>query len=128
MFRELETLVDNFVRDIASARSIESPNPEDDLAIKAAIVGFSYHGDVSQWGRNEFEFVRRYLDNECEGEDLTSYGEHGRNVLLFHAVAIGFLLGLYQQNQLDDQAFVIAQASIAGVVMFHLGQITASAA
>ena len=38
---QLERLTIDFLRDIDIARSVESSNKEDDLAIKAAIVGFS---------------------------------------------------------------------------------------
>ncbi len=125
MWRNLEKLVDAFPRDIGLARQVESPNPEDNLAIKTAIVGFSYKAATQQWSRGHYEFINQQLAAEFDDDRLAEYGENGENVRLFHALALGFLLGFYQQKAIDDQEFQIAQLQIAGLTMLHLPKITA---
>jgi hypothetical protein len=34
-----------------SVDALDSPNPEDDRAIKYAIIGYSYHRPAESWGR-----------------------------------------------------------------------------
>jgi hypothetical protein len=43
VLENLQRLVGTFSHDIEVAKRVESPNPEDDLTSRAAIVGFSYH-------------------------------------------------------------------------------------
>jgi hypothetical protein len=46
-------------------------------------------------------------------------------VRLFYALRLGYLLGAYQQRNVDDAGFAIAESQIPGLIMLHLGTLTA---
>lgn len=120
----LVQLTADFVRDIDIAKNVESSNSEDDLAIKAAVVGFSYNSPTSEWAKGHYDFVHRRLESDYPREQLSVYGENGENVRLFFALAIGFLLGLYQQEKLSDDQFRECEQQIPGLIMLYLPKIT----
>lgn len=122
--KQLEQLTIDFARDIEIARNVKSSNPEDDLAIRAAIVGFSYHCETSSWAKGHFEFVNQRLVANYSSEQLDEYGENGENVRLFFALAIGFLLGLYQQKEITDDQFEEGEQQIPGIIMLYLPRLT----
>lgn len=66
----IEQLVDTFERDIRLAKSLESCNPQDDLAIKAAVVGFSYNAPTPDWAQDHYEFVKHRLERDYHDEEL----------------------------------------------------------
>jgi hypothetical protein len=121
---QLKQLTINFARDIDIARRVESANQEDDLAIKAAIVGFSYNSPTSDWARGHHDFVRNRLDANYPSDKLSEFGKNCENVRLFFALAIGFLLGLYQQKRLSDDQFWESEQQIPGLIMLHLPRLT----
>jgi hypothetical protein len=122
---QLEQLTIDFARDIDIARNVESSNQEDDLAIKAAIVGFSYNSPTSDWAKGHYDFVRSRLDADYSEVQLDEFGENGENVRLFFALAIGFLLGLYQQERVSDDQFKEVEQQIPGLILLHLPSLTA---
>jgi hypothetical protein len=121
---QLERLTIDFLRDIDIARSVESSNKEDDLAIKAAIVGFSYNSPTSDWAKGHYDFVRKRLDADYSSDQIDGYGEKGNNVRLFFALSIGFLLGLYQQQRISDDQFKEYEQQLPGLIMLHLPRLT----
>ena len=121
----LQQLVAVFERDIELARDLESTNPEDDLAIKAAVVGFSYNSPTGDWAKGHYDFLSSRLARDYNSEALAEFGDNAENVKLFFALAFGFLLGLYQQDQISDDEFKIAEQQIAGLIMLHLPELTA---
>lgn len=126
-FEALTKLVGVFERDIESAKALTSPNVEDDLAIKAAIVGFSYSAPTSDWARIHHDYVKTRLDSDYSSDELEYYGDNGENVKLFFALSIGFVLGLRQQNNITDEEFRIGEQQIPGIIMLHLPTLTAQA-
>jgi hypothetical protein len=123
-YDKLEQLTVDFARDIEIARNVKSSNPEDDLAIKAAIVGFSYNSPTTDWAKGHYDFVRNRLEASYSSELLVDYGENGENVRLFFALAIGFLLGMYQQERISDDQFKEGEQQIPGLIMLHLPRLT----
>ena len=119
-YDELEQLLATFARDIEIAESIESANPEDDLAVKAAVVGFSYNSSTIEWTKAHFEFLVRRIESDYDAESLTEYGENGLNVKLFFSIAMGYLLGLFQKEKITEEEFTIAEQQIPGIIMMHL--------
>ena len=124
----LEQLVTNFFRDIALARGVDSENPEDDLVVKAAVVGFCYNSPIQEWDKGHLEFVKNRLSREFQSDASFDYGENSENVRLFYALALGYLIGLYQQDKIMDAEFEIAERQISGLLMLHLPTITAQPA
>jgi hypothetical protein len=125
LFEQLAQLVETFDRDIQLAKSVDSPNEEVELAIKAAIIGFSYTSSTDEWAKEHFEFVKARIESDYSTEQLAEYGENSENVRLFFALAIGYLLGVNQKGGISDQAFNIAAVQIPGLIMLHLGRLTA---
>ncbi len=120
MFDELQRLVATFYRDMQAAKGVVSPNSEDDLAIKAAITGFSYNSPIDNWGKGHFDFVKTRIDRDYRPEELTEYGDNGENIKFFFALSLGFLLGIYQKGDINDENFRTAELQIPGIIMFHL--------
>jgi hypothetical protein len=125
VFQQLEQLITTFDRDLQIARDMQSPNEEDDLAVKAAIVGFSYHAPVGEWGRKHYDFLAGRLVREFPPGELTHYGPNSENVRLYFSLASGYLLGAYHSGSIGDRDFRNGEASIAGLAMLHLGRLTA---
>jgi hypothetical protein len=124
VFEDLQHLVTTFHRDIERARQLEPSNANDDLALKMAVVGFSYNSPATDWGKNHADFVTLRLAQDYSDEELVEYGENSGNVRLFYALCVGFLLGLYQQNKMNDQEFDTAEWQIPGLIMLHLSTLT----
>ena len=123
IYDELEQLVGTFARDIEIARGVESTNQEDNLAIKAAVVGFSYNSHTGEWAKGHYDFVRSRIETDYDSTALNEYGENGENVKLYFALAMGFLLGLYQEEKISDEEFKVGEQQIPGLIMLHLPQL-----
>jgi len=124
-YENLEQLVGTFQRDIRLAKDLESTNPEDDLAIKVAVVGFSYNSPTQDWAKGHYDFVNARLERDYHGKELAEYGDNAENVKLFFALGLGYLLGLYEQDKIGDDDFRIAEQQLPGLIMLHLPKLTA---
>jgi hypothetical protein len=113
-FAEFNQLLEVFARDLATAKAIATPNVQDTLEIKAAIVGFSYHSKTEDWGRNHLVFVGRHISgaSSLEGREL-----------IFSCLCFGYLLGLFQANKITEQQFQLAEAQLPGFIMLKAGRI-----
>ena len=118
-------LIGTFHRDIELARRLESPNPEDDLAVKASIVGFSYNAPTQEWCQSHYDFVSVRLEQDYDDEKLAWFEDSAVNVRLFFALGIGYLLGLFHASKIDDAEFRLAEVQLPGVIMLHLPKLTA---
>jgi len=125
IFEQLGNLVATFERDVRLGVEMSSPNNDDDLAIKTAIVGFSYNARTQDWDLGHFEFVKGRLARELPGNELAEYGPNADNVRLFLALSIGYLLGLHHQDAITDEEFRRAELLLPGLIMQHLGRLTA---
>ena len=112
--KEYEELLAHFMRDFRTAGNLKTPNTEDALDIRAAIVGFSYHAPTEQWGRNHYEYVRQHSLNLPE----TPTSERA-----FYALCLGYLLGLFQVERITEHEFATAEAQLAGFVLLKAGTI-----
>lgn len=112
--KEYEELLKHFARDFRTAGNLKTPNTEDAIDIRAAIVGFSYNAPTEQWGRNHYEYVR---EHSLPAPELPlSEGA-------FHALCLGYLLGLFQADRITEQEFAIAEAQLAGFMLLKAGAI-----
>lgn len=121
----LSRLVDTFQRDLELARALTSVNPEDDLAMKASIVGFSYNSPTHEWCQEHFDFVKARLDRDYHDRELANYGGNAESVKHFFALGIGYLLGLYQKQLLSDAEFKEAEQQLPGLIMLNASRLTA---
>jgi hypothetical protein len=121
---QLQSLVNTFARDVELAKNVKSPNPEDDIAIKTAIVGFSYNSPTDDWGKGHYACMRERLDREYNLGELEAYGENSLNIQLFFALCAGYLLGLFQADKISSKDFRIAELQIPGLIALHCGALT----
>ena len=107
------------------AETLSTPNPEDDLFVRAAIVGFSTACNTELWGRNHFAFLQERRLRELGPEKLAWYGDAADVHALFGAVCLGLLLGLYQREELSDEEFGLAEAQLPAFMLRFTDRIAA---
>src|SRR5262245_36324052 len=127
VLQQLDSLVDDFPRLAEGARQLQSPNQEDDLSIRSAIVGFSCNAPTEQWAHNHFLFVKEKLDLQFAIENLADYEPYPMNIRLFAALAFGYLLGLYQTDRISERDFRLAEAQLPGVIALRCDKLLAKA-
>jgi hypothetical protein len=91
------------------ANELTSPNPEDTLEIRCAIVGFSCHAKTEDWSPEEYEFVSSRL---CEEPNM--YSESQRQLL---SMCFGGMCGLKAARKLSDAEFQLADAQLPGLLL-----------
>lgn len=119
VIKSLANLVHDFSRDVEIAKTLESPNSEDDLTIRTAIVGFSYNSPTDDWGKGHYLFVRKRLDGEYSLRNLEPYGVHRENIQLFYALCVGYVLGLFQADKATEQDVARAEMVIPAIIAQH---------
>ena len=112
--REFEKLLLVFPRDMASATGLSTPNAQDTLEIRAAIVGFSYHSRTEEWGRNHFEYMERHITTASSLE---------LRDLIFSCLCLGYLLGLFQADKITEDQFQVAEVQLPGFILLKAGRI-----
>lgn len=115
MFSYFSQIWDQLPRIRELASSLESPNAEDDQLVKIAIAGYSYHQPVESWGRNEFDFVKKRRD-EVAGYDS--------KWIEFVCAASGYLLSLYQSDQINDTQCFQFKMLLPGYMWQHSERFT----
>ena len=56
-------LLNNFGTLLTDANRLRTKESDNPITLKAAI-GFSLYHDIRQWGRDEFEYVNRFLTED----------------------------------------------------------------
>jgi hypothetical protein len=110
VFDEFQKLRDCFGTCCEAADRLQSPNPEDNMYIKMAIVGFFYHDKTENWSQEHYRIVREYL-NECE--ELND----PERIRRFNMLALGALLGLYSSGKIDDRVYRLGYILLPGFVL-----------
>ena len=105
-----QTLCDDLpmVREVAAA--LESPNTQDDLPIKIAIAGYSYHRSPEHWGEDEFDFVA------LRRREVEDFGPPWVELV---CLVTGYLLGLYQDGRIDEAELALHEAQLPGFMWLH---------
>ena len=116
-------LLQNFERHKKAIAGLESPNPEDDEYIKAAIVGFSFHQPTEAWSLKQCDFIKERRNGEYSDKQLQAYDEKARDYALFACLAHGYLLGLFQAGTLDEIQFATAEAQLPGFLELHMNRL-----
>ena len=111
---DFEVLLKNLARDFRTATDLKTPNAEDSIEIRAAIVGFSYNSLTEQWGRNHYEYVREHSSHSAEIPESER---------VLHALCLGYLLGMFQADKITEQEFSTAEHQLAGFVLLKAGTI-----
>ena len=96
-------LLDNFGTLLTEANRLRTKENDDPLTLKAAVIGFSLYHDIRQWGRNEFDYVNRFLTEDPKPVDLNRVtdGEEGFEVFL--CLGLGALCGCFAAGKITDE-------------------------
>lgn len=98
------------------AEGLESADPEDDLFVKMAIVGFSFHQPTDEWGIDNLRFIQRYRSDEYSNVALADHEAAATSVALFACLFLGYMLGLFQSGAIDDVEFSRGEALLPGIL------------
>jgi hypothetical protein len=113
------------------ALALTTPNPEDDLPVRLAIVGFSFRAPTGDWSYSHFTHLQEYREREL-GPDLSDfYGEETDTCIQFSCLAVGYVLGLRHRNGITDTDVFRAECLLPGFLFQragHLGPFAPSAA
>jgi hypothetical protein len=116
---EFQMLLKGYPRYLQGAKAYVSPNPEDDLYVKMALAGFSLTRPTVEWGINHFDFIQEHRRGDYSDQQLADRGPRASTYALFACTALGYLLGLYQGDLLDDAEFSRAEALLAGFLAMN---------
>jgi hypothetical protein len=122
-----ENLLAGFPEFIRQASRLESPNPEDDLYVKLAVVGFRQTARPEAWRRGHYEIIRDLRSGAYADDELTWYEESGEAVAQFACLFFGFLLGLDETGQLSERDREVAQALLPGFMLEDLERVARAA-
>jgi len=120
---DFEQLLRGFSRHKKLAEELRSPDPEDDLFVRMAIVGFSFHRPTEEWGIDNLNFIRRYRGDEFSGAALAELGLSNSHAL-FACLSLGHMLGLFQAGQIDETEFSRGEALLPGFLALNEEEIT----
>ncbi len=119
---EFEFLLKNFARLTQKAQNLESPNPEDDQFIKAAMVGFSKYSRTEEWAQEHYRYIQSYRMGDYSDTSLAVlHGEKAGKAAVFACLCLGLLLGMYQAEEISDEEFKIAEAQLPGFMLMNTG-------
>ena len=108
-----DSLVDQmrgrFEANLKLATELKSPNPEDTLDLRCAIVGFSYHAETEEWSYEEYEFVSSWL-----ALDPDMWSDSQRQLA---SMCLGGLCALKTVGRLTDTEFQLAEAQLPGLLL-----------
>jgi hypothetical protein len=120
---EFDRLLSEFAPSLATARELESLNPEDDEFVKLAVVGFSLHEEMELWRREHYEFIKARLEGDISPDNLDWYEEAAPSVAAFSCLALGALQGLYNRRNINDAEVLHGEMILPGFTMLHNEQI-----
>jgi len=117
-----ENLVPRFRRLRATARRLSTPNPEDDLCVRLAIVGFSQNAQTELWSYRHFQRLQIYRRRELNSRDLSGYGEEAAICEQFSCLAYGSLLGLREAGTINDTDLMHSEAVLPAFLIQRAGR------
>ena len=118
-FGLFQALLDDFEKLLSSARNLRTTEPEDSLAVKAAVVGFGQFSPLSEWGQQHYQIIAKRLQDELSLEELSWYEECAEAVSVFACLALGALLGKFQAGEIDDAGFMLGDAHLPAFLSLH---------
>ena len=96
-------LLDNFGTLLTEAVPLRTKESDDPLTMKAAVVGFSLYHDIRQWGRNEFDYVNRFLTEDPKPVDLNRVANGEKGFEAFLCLGLGALCGNFAAGKITEE-------------------------
>lgn len=104
-------------------RPIDFRNPATDpveLALRAARIGFELQTPSAAWCPEHEEFVRNKIENDFDAETVAWFEDAADAIRIFSSLAIGAMLGKYQNEEIDDAGLFLGNAHLAGFNMQNI--------
>lgn len=94
------------------AKEFVSPNIEDDIYIKHAIIGFSHESKTEQWGIDHYNFLKDRLQSSYPSRQEEFVPEIG-----LYSLILGYILGIHNSKRISDQEFLEAEYFLPGYIL-----------
>ena len=88
-----EYLLDNFSALLTQANDLQTKPADVSLSTRAAVIGFSLYYDIRAWGRDEFDYVSRFLTEDPMPADLNMVKGGREGFEAFLCLGLGALCG-----------------------------------
>ena len=101
-----QDLLDDFPALLGKAQRLRTANPADPLWIKAAVVGFGLFHPIQEWGRENFDFVDRHVNDDLSPLAFISQTEECEEAITtFACLGFGAIMGKFSAGEMDtDEA------------------------
>jgi hypothetical protein len=119
MLEGLSRLLERFDSLRTAAENLPSPNPEDDLLTRLAIVGFSQAERTERWSRAHQQLLVQYHEQELTPEVLAFHGPAATVWSQFACLAFGLLLGAYSAGRIAELEYYRGVATLPGFMFQH---------
>ncbi|TWT78682.1 hypothetical protein CA13_00780 [Planctomycetes bacterium CA13] len=84
-----------------------------------ARYGFAQTAVGFDWSAEQQRFIDDRCHNELSDESLSGHGDALRSWRAFNCLALGYLLGLYQTEQIADHEFSLADSQLSGFMFLN---------
>ena len=106
------------------AKEVESPNEEDDLLVKAAIVGFSLFRPTEEWQKHHWQFIEDYRDGDLPDNDSSIKEGEESPYRIFACLALGAILGAFQDGKLSEEEIYTTMSYLPEFLTTHAREIS----
>ena len=120
---EFGRLLHRFMTYREMANELQSPDPEDDLFVKMAIVGYSFHQPTEAWGIDNLRYIQQRRHDDYSDAQLVEFEDRAQSYAQFACLSLGYMLGLFQSGQIDDVEFLRGEALLPGFLALHSGEL-----
>ncbi len=96
-------LLDNFGTLLTEAGRLRTKEKDDPLTLKIAVVGYSLYHDILGWGRDEFEYVNRFLTEDPKPVDLNRVENGETGFEAFLCLGLGALCGCFASGKITGE-------------------------
>ena len=96
-------LLDNFSVLLTQAKGLPTKEKDEPLTFKAAVIGFSLYHDIQGWGRDEFDYVNRFLTEDPKPVDLNRVKDGEEGFEAFLCLGLGALCGCFASGKITGE-------------------------
>jgi hypothetical protein len=112
-----QQMLADFAAHVHTAKRIQSPNADDDIYVKLAVVGFSLNRDSHEWCITHFQYIRDNYDAGYSEQVSPLYGPEREAEAMFACLCMGLLLGMHGAGKIDDRVFLWGEMLLPGFIL-----------
>jgi len=121
---EFESLLAAFETLREAAVFLVTPNSEDDVFVRAAIVGFARYCHPDAWARGHLQCVQKKRQGDMSDESLAFlYGPESNAYAILACLFLGALLGMFQAEKITEEEFRTGEALLPGFLAESAGRL-----